>query len=260
MVGNAIKRVLSLLPQPVLGSIERLMQDAQGKGWGAATLSNEVRAIKELLGDSLEPSVAFDVGANNGEWAEVFHSIFPKAKIHCFEPSSKASESLTARFTDNPSIVLENTALSNENGEETLWFDSPGSGLASLIKRDLSQFGIEYSSSELVRVTTLDSYCSKYGVLPVVIKLDIEGNELKALKGGESILETVQVIQFEFGGTNIDSRTYFRDFFQFLSTRGFQIYRLGPRGLTLIKMAREEDEIFRVTNYFARREPSIIVN
>jgi len=260
MVGNAIKRVLSLLPQPVLGSIERLMQDAQGKGWGAATLSSEVRAIEELLGDSFEPSVTFDVGANNGEWAEVFHRIFPKAKIYCFEPSSKATEILTARFSENPSIVLENTALSNENGEETLWFDSPGSGLASLVRRDLTQFGIDYSSSELVKVTTLDSYCYKYGVLPVVIKLDIEGNELKALKGGDSILETVQVIQFEFGGTNIDSRTYFRDFFQFLSTRGFQIYRLGPRGLTLITIAREEDEIFRVTNYFARREPSIIVS
>jgi FkbM family methyltransferase len=253
MVGNVIKSALSLLPQPVLGSIERFIQDAQGKGWGAATLSREVYAIKELIGDSFEPSVAFDVGANIGEWAAEFHRIFPKTKIYCFEPSSKATELLAARFSKNQSIVLEKTALSNESGQENLWFDSPGSGLASLVKRDLTQFGIDYSSSECVEVTTLDSYCSQNLVVPDVIKLDIEGNEMKALQGGDSILETVQVIQFEFGGTNIDSRTYFRDFFQFLTSRGFKIYRLGPRGLTLITIAREEDEIFRVTNYFALR-------
>ena len=115
----------------------------------------------------------------------------------------------------------------------------------------MSQFGIDYSSEESVAVSTLDQFCEDSGLYPVVIKFDIEGAELRALKGGRRVLANAKVVQFEFGGTNIDSRTYFRDFFQFFTEMGFKLYRLGPNGLMLVTLAREEDEVFRVTNYFA---------
>ena len=46
-----------------------------------------------------------------------------------------------------------------------------------------------------------------------LLKLDVEGNELLALKGLSDSIEYIKIIQFEFGGSNIDSRTYFQDFY-----------------------------------------------
>ena len=68
----------------------------------------------------------------------------------------------------------------------------------------------------------------------LVIKMDIEGFELFALKGAQEALKgQIQLIQFEFGGANIDSRTFFKDFWLLLSPT-FDIYRLSTKGLDLL--------------------------
>ena len=42
-----------------------------------------------------------------------------------------------------------------------------------------------------------------------IFKLDIEGNELSALKGFTKALESMKIVQFEFGGTIIDARAFY---------------------------------------------------
>ena len=44
-----------------------------------------------------------------------------------------------------------------------------------------------------------------------LLKLDVEGHELYLLSA-KKFISKISVIQFEFGGCNIDTRTYFRDF------------------------------------------------
>lgn len=53
----------------------------------------------------------------------------------------------------------------------------------------------------------------------------VEGHELDVLAGAEEALKSVQLVQFEFGGCNIDTRTYFQDFFYFFQQHGFAIHR-----------------------------------
>ena len=62
-------------------------------------------------------------------------------------------------------------------------------------------------------------------------------------------LKEIKIVQFEFGGCNIDSRTYFQDFYYFFTERNFEIYRLSPRGLKKIDKYSESDEIFDTTNF-----------
>jgi len=89
------------------------------------------------------------------------------------------------------------------------------------------------SQQEVVRVTTLDILAEKYAVQHVAfLKLDLEGHELEALKGAKNLLERkgIDAIIFEFGGCNIDSRTFFRDFLSLLvSQYQFSLYRLLPK-------------------------------
>jgi hypothetical protein len=84
--------------------------------------------------------------------------------------------------------------------------------------------------------------------------MDIEGHELFALKGASEALRTkIHLIQFEFGGANIDSRTYFIDFWRLLSPN-FEIFRLTANGLISIKSYSEIYEIFLNTTYYAKRK------
>ncbi|HIO21636.1 MAG TPA: FkbM family methyltransferase, partial [Nitrospirales bacterium] len=86
-----------------------------------------------------------------------------------------------------------------------------------------------------------------------VCKIDIEGHELDALNGFGEALKHIDVIQFEFGGCNIDTRTFFQDFWYFFTERGFDIYRITPFGAVKINRYRELDEFFTTTNYLAKR-------
>ena len=81
-------------------------------------------------------------------------------------------------------------------------------------------------------------------------KIDIEGHELTVLQSIKKNYEKFSLIQFEFGGCNIDSRTYFQDFWYLLKDN-FDIYRIGPSGPILIEKYREIDESFVMTNYLA---------
>lgn len=83
--------------------------------------------------------------------------------------------------------------------------------------------------------------------------MDIEGYELKALTGALNLLNSrsIDFIQFEFGGCNIDSKKYFRDFYYLLNTN-YKIYRILKNGIFQINHYNEMLEIFIGTaNYLA---------
>ena len=87
-----------------------------------------------------------------------------------------------------------------------------------------------------------------------ICKIDIEGHELDALVGFGEAIKHISVIQFEFGGCNIDTRTFFQDFWYFFQEKGFDLYRISPIGLIHIPRYRELDEFFFITtNYLAKR-------
>ena len=66
----------------------------------------------------------------------------------------------------------------------------------------------------------------------------------------------VRVASFEFGGCNIDSRTFFQDFFYFFRENGMdRIFRITPSGyLYPIADYKEMDEQFRATNFVVMRK------
>ena len=64
--------------------------------------------------------------------------------------------------------------------------------------------------------------------------------------------QRIRLIQFEFGGTSIDSRTYFRDFWQLLSPN-YTLYRIVGNGLRRIDAYSEFLEIFVTVNFLAER-------
>lgn len=237
----------------VLQLLESWVFRAQGKGWGGASIKTEVESVAKLLG-SCNPKLCIDVGGNKGDYTAALLSKFPNTRVVVFEPSSLNFGALKKRFTGLHNVSLEMAAISSEDQHSTfLYSDSNGSGLASLTKRRLDHFGITFDFSEVVRTVTFEKYWEENLDKQIIdlVKLDIEGHELPALQGFGDAIRRVHLIQFEFGGCNIDTRTFFQQFWYFFKEKGFIIHRVTPLGLESLDSYRESDEFFSTTNFVA---------
>jgi FkbM family methyltransferase len=196
----------------------------------------------------------FDVGGNIGNYSKTLSEFFgTKAMIHSFEPSQKTYEMFLETTKNIKHIIPNNFGFSDVENDQLLYSNGDGSGLASIYQRNLEHYGILMSKSEVIKLSTIDAYAKINNINRIhFLKLDIEGHELKALKGAARMIneKKVEVIQFEFGGCNIDSRTYFQDFFYLLKDN-FRIYRILKDGLLEILKYQENQEIFITTNYLA---------
>jgi len=247
-------RLFSSVDFRIVRLIEVEVNRIQGKGGGELTVENEAKIAFDFLGyGDLENLVVFDVGANQGLYTEAILRLAPQAKIFAFEPSSSARSVLERKFHGDEKVEVIPLALGESIASAELWSDAPGSGLASLTKRRLDHFGIDFNYSERIEVTTLDSFIESAGVVPSILKMDVEGHELSVLKGGLANLEKIKVIQFEFGGCNIDTRTFFQDFWYTLTPLGFSIFRISPSGRIKIERYSEEEEYFKTSNFIAAR-------
>ena len=107
-----------------------------------------------------------------------------------------------------------------------------------------------------VIIRRMDDFCREKAIGHIhFLKLDVEGHELKALEGAHEMMasDAVDFIQFEFGGCNIDSRTYFQDFYYLLKDK-YRISRIVKDGLCPVNQYKETYENFVTTNYFAERK------
>lgn len=254
-LSSVISFAFAILPVGVLKKIEDRIQKQLGKGSGAWSTVAEARAISNFIEQlNLQEVVAIDAGANIGNWSAEFLKCLPTAQVIAFEPSQVAFTKLSERFANDNRVNCVNSALGKVNADSTLYSDEGGSGLGSLTKRRVEHFNIDFGHQEKIQVQTLDSWINKNKVkTPNVLKMDIEGHEYDLLLGAAETLRNIKVVQFEFGGSNIDSRTYFQDFWYFFQDLGFTIYRLTPVRPLLITHYSESDESFRATNYVAIR-------
>lgn len=234
---------------------EWLFSILQGKGFAGFRLSLnfEVKFILKLLSKN-KNLVVLDVGANKGNFSSIFNKNSKNSEIHVIEPSLINFEFLKKKFMNNINIRIANFAISNKNKNFKLFYDVKGSPLASLNKRLFLGTKRKMTSYEIVKCTTLRKYIKENIKKKIidVIKLDTEGNELNCLKSLSEKIKDVRLIQFEFGGCNIDSRNFFRDFWIFFKKKNFSIYRIGPFGLSKLINYSEADENFLTTNYLAK--------
>jgi len=239
---------------------ERMYSDALAgmnmSGGGDYNSSGEKWIIESIAGKykNRDCVTVFDVGANKGHYSELLNKIMgSKAEIFAFEPSKNTFDIMKANISGIENIKSYNFGFSDKNTILTLYTNENGSGLASVYKRKLEHYGIDMNMAEEVEMKTIDSFCEENNIKKIdFLKLDVEGNELKVLEGAKRIMESgnVEHIQFEFGGCNIDSRTYFKDFYSLLNER-YKIYRILKKGLFHIEKYKETYECFIITNYLA---------
>ncbi len=213
---------------------------------------------ESAAGDSDE-AILFDVGANLGGYSSALLDQFSTARafVHAFEPSAQTYATLAERLQGRQNVAIHNFGFSDTNGDRTL-YSSPGlSGLSSVYPRLLDHRNILMEGSESIHLRRLDDFCEEESIESIrFMKLDVEGHELDVLKGAERMRREgrIRSIQWEFGGCNIDSRTYFRDFFYLLNDQ-YRIFRVVKDGICPVTGYWESLEIFETVNYFAELRP-----
>jgi FkbM family methyltransferase len=234
-----------------LRAVERAAAYGQGKGYGSGTVKREVALAASLL--RAPPKLAVDIGGHRGRYTRALRRRFPDLEIHVFEPSRTNVATLHDRHGHDANIVIHRCAVSNRCGRAPLYGEQPGSGLASLHQRRLDHYGMAFDRIEIVPTIRFVDYWETvlHRRTMDIVKMDIEGHELSALDAFGDALAATKLLQFEFGGTNIDSRTYFQDFFYLLRDAGFELFRISPLGLERIGRYREADEFFFTINYLA---------
>ncbi len=211
--------------------------------------------VKNYLKDMAEITL-FDVGANIGKYSVLVKDVFgEQARVYAFEPSHKTFQTLQANLGDKNGVKIYNFGFGDKNSKEVLFSDLDQSGLASIYKRNLDHLQIVMNKEEEVEIKTLDVFVEEHDINHIhLLKLDVEGHEKKVLDGAAKMLKSgaIDFIQFEFGGCNLDSRTYFRDFYYLLHDN-YKIYRIVKDGLYQIYQYKEMYEIFVAANYLAEK-------
>ena len=218
--------------------------------------SGEKNVVQKMTRLTKPPYCIFDVGSHRGEYLDVVMSVLGDEKftVHCFEPSPRFFSSLSQRAANDRRIIANNIGLGKSSENMELFFDNEDAS-GTLTKRKLDHIGITSWQSEKVAITTLDEYCKNNGIDYIhLLKVDIEGHELDLFRGAEKMLrkKAVKIVTFEFGDCNIDTKTYFQDYFYFFHDLQMDLYRITPSGyLFPLPSYREIDEQFRTTNFAA---------
>jgi len=239
---------------------QHLLHLAENNGDVRAARNGELRLLRELLtahaaGGGGRPFVACDGGANRGEYTRLLLQEAGRAgtdiEVHAFEPSPHCVDELRQAFGSEPKVHIVGAALADHAGEAMLFNGGSGSSLASLVPRNSLAAGA--AAAVPVPLMRLGDYLSAQGLARVdLLKLDVEGSELAALKGlGDQLRpEVVGVIQFEYGATTLDAGTTLGAIYALLEARGYAVGKIFPRAVE-VRPYRAWMETYAYANYVA---------
>lgn len=180
----------------------------------------EPNIIREMRARLRPGDVFVDAGANIGVYSVLAAKLVgPEGKVIAIEmmPDTAARLDQHVQMNELRNVSVRRTALSDVSGQEVK---------ASVVRGKYGQasIAVEQQDAETISVTTstLDEITSEVPSVRMT-KMDVEGAEQQALRGGEHLLRKLECLVYESLGTRhhagdaVDS---------FLSGHGFRLLRL----------------------------------
>ncbi|MDQ3046991.1 MAG: FkbM family methyltransferase [Bacteroidota bacterium] len=202
-----------------------------------------------------ESPVIIDGGANKGTMTELFLSMYPKSKIYAFEPHPALAGRLQEKFGAVKNVDVHPVAIGAENA--TMKFNILNyENSSSLLKPSATNFKYHQdkmnTSQEVdVQVKRLDQVITEKEV--DIMKLDLQGYELEALKGCEGFIRKVKVITTEIEFVPLyNDQPLFGDIDVYLRSKGFYLLNLYELYTQKDGQLTAGDAVYLNEQYFKR--------
>ena len=151
-------------------------------------------------------AVLIDVGSSTGSFG-LLSALHPDLTVYAFEPVPLTYEVLNENVKLNglqDKVSTHPIGISNYDGMGVAYVVTADGGKGVSIV-DGSPAYHKVVEQLNIRVLTLDTFCSKHGVVPTFIKIDVEGAEQLVLEGATGIIEKYHpFLLFEYSQENAD--------------------------------------------------------
>ncbi len=226
-------------------------------------VEEEDRGQVKLLKELLKPHhVFFDVGANIGVISMIAANIVAEGRVHAFEPSDHHLEKLhqNLRANDFQNVVVNPYALANGNGSHKIHIpeydedEIHNTGRASL-NRD-NELQVDFRTEEII-TRQMDSYVDEQTINRIdFIKIDVEGEELNVLRGGQETIERFSPdVMMELNKHHLDRAGETpEDVLSYWDKQDYSVYRIGYNGE--IKPVESPDQLDEHQNLYCCPKPN----
>lgn len=150
-----------------------------------------------------EAPIIVDVGAHKGESVDFYKSIFPNAKMFCFEPGDDNFKDLENKLLQYKDCKAFKLGISDCSGQATFYLNEL-SHLGSLRKintssKDSLGFAAKAQNHEVTILTsTLDEICVQENILNIdILKIDVQGAEFEVILGAKNVMMNTNLIVME---------------------------------------------------------------
>jgi FkbM family methyltransferase len=172
------------------------------------------------------------VGANRGQMMQKFLTRFSSVPIILYEADPKLAIYLESKFGSNL-VSVRNKAVGAKNGQADFYVSVGTDGQSSSLLR-MGERHLRWSptsmQSEIVNVDIVALDSEEFdGYNSIFLKIDIQGFELEAFRGAETLLQKVVAIDVEVSTESMyeGDCTWF-EVSDFLVSRDFQLFDIDP--------------------------------
>lgn len=203
---------------------------------------------------SLSCNTVVDIGANKGQFALAARICFPDATIVSFEPLLAPAAKYKKVFTDDEKAVLYLIAIGPELGQMPMHVSGKkdSSSLLPITALQDQLFpGTAECGEQCVKVAPLMQFLSVGDIEPpAMLKLDVQGYELEALRGCNELLTYFTYVYVECSFLELyagQSLAY--DVIAFLGENGFQLDGVYNMAYDNAGLAIQADFFFSVSSH-----------
>lgn len=203
----------ALVPQP--GALRAI------RTWRPFSVTS-YRITRALARQGFTFRTVVDGGANAGQFARAAAETWRDARVISFEPLPDVAGVLRRNLGGlGARVRVEQAALGATTGVLPFYRAAYTLGSSALPPGDGASTRIE------VPVVRLDDALAEEALArPVLLKLDLQGYEIEALRGGSATLARVDAVLIEVAfRSNYEGEPLFRDVLRFMEEAGFRFVR-----------------------------------
>ncbi|MFH1852172.1 MAG: FkbM family methyltransferase [Candidatus Neomarinimicrobiota bacterium] len=192
------------------------------------THASQVERVKYKWLIDKNINTIIDIGASTGGFVHKIRPFFPDAMIYSFEPIPDSYNYLVKRFSKDKRFMAYNLALGDVTGQMDFYINKHIGASSILEMTDLHKTAHPHTanySKTIINIDKLDNVFSREDLKEkILLKLDVQGYELKSLKGAQKLLKNIYAIYTEVSFCKLyEGQALFNDIIEFLAKMGFKL-------------------------------------